>query len=209
MSLDIEVIPDPRGKRALDVGLASIALVVTAPLWVLATIAARAQGRGPVFYRQQRWGRAGAPFTVRKFRTMTPSVGQIEPASVADPRVTPIGGVLRRSGLDELPQLLAIIKGEMSFVGPRPLAIGEVVRDAGGTVTSYEVIPGFAERLAVRPGLTGPTTIYLPKDAPPAEKFARDLEYIESRTLWGDVKLILLSIWISLRGRWEDRAPKL
>lgn len=189
--------------------VAAIGLVVTSPLWVVVAVMARLQGRGGVFYRQERWGRGGGTFVVRKFRTMRPTDGPIEQASSSDPRVTSIGRVLRSMGLDELPQLLAILAGDMSFVGPRPLAVGEVVRDQAGRPVLYEEVPGFEERLSVRPGLTGPTTIYLPKDASPAEKFARDVAYIYERTFLGDVKLVTLSIWISLRGRWESRVPKL
>lgn len=196
-------------KRALDVVLALVAIAMTSPLWPVVALLTKLQDGGPVFYRQQRWGRGGVIFEVRKFRTMTVSESQvIEQSAEDDARVTRIGRVLRRMGLDELPQLVSILKGDMSFVGPRPLAVGEVVRTAEGTVVAYEGVPGFSERLRVKPGLTGPTTIYMPRDASPQDKFASDLAYIDGRSLWGDVKLILLSVVISLRGRWESRSPK-
>lgn len=195
-------------KRPFDILLSALGLVATSPLWLIVSIATRFQGRGGVFYEQERWGRGGTTFTVRKFRTMRVSDGPIRPVEAGDPRVTTVGRVLRAMGLDELPQLLAIFRGEMSFVGPRPLAVGEVVRTETGEMVPYEQVPGFQERLAVRPGLTGPTTIFLPKDTPPHIKFARDVAYIEERTFLGDVRLVILSIWISLRGRWESRGPK-
>lgn len=206
----ISILPDPMLKRPLDLILSLVALVATAPMWPIVAVAAKLQGRGPVFYRQERWGRGGTTFVVRKFRTMTPSTdGTIRQVEAGDPRVTKVGRVLRASGLDELPQLLSILRGDMSFVGPRPLAVGETVTAADGTFHMYEEVPGFDARLAVRPGLTGLTTIYLPKDAPPTEKFAYDLKYIEGRSFLGDIKLVILSVWISLRGGWERRGPKL
>lgn len=201
---------DPILKRPFDIALAFIGLVITAPLWPIVAIAAKLQGPGPMFYEQERWGRGRSTFVVRKFRTMsTPSGAPIEQSRPNDPRVTRIGRVLRSGGLDELPQLVAILRGDMSFVGPRPLAVGEVVRDGRGNLIPYEQVPGFEGRLVVRPGLTGPSTVYLPKDASPAAKFARDLLYIEERSFLGDARLVVLSIWISLRGRWESREAKL
>jgi len=111
-------------------------------------------------------------------------------------------------GLDELPQLFHIFKGEMSFVGPRSLAVGEIVKDGRGNVVEYENVPGFWERLSVRPGLTGMATVYLPKDVPPQRKFRYDLLYIRKQSFWLDVRLIVLSFWISFRGKWETRGKK-
>jgi lipopolysaccharide/colanic/teichoic acid biosynthesis glycosyltransferase len=133
----------------------------------------------------------------------------VQQATVGDPRITKVGRILRGTGLDELPQLFAILRGDMSFVGPRPLAVGEIVRDGTGRPVPYEDIPGFRERLEMRPGLTGTSTIFLPKDAPPEQKFQRDLDYIAHRSFMGDLRLIFLSVWISVRGRWEMRGDKL
>jgi len=102
----------------------------------------------------------------------------LKQATENDPRITRVGRILRAMGLDELPQLLNIFWGEMSFVGPRSLAIGEVVRDEKGHTVQYEDIPGFRERLRARPGLTGLATIYVRKDIPPRHKFRYDLLYI-------------------------------
>ena len=97
----------------------------------------------------------------------------------------------------------------MSFVGPRSLAIGEIVKDEKGEIIKYEDIPGFRERLHVRPGLTGLATIYIPKYSPPRRKFRYDLLYIRKQSFWLDLRLIALSFWISIRGKWETRDKKI
>jgi lipopolysaccharide/colanic/teichoic acid biosynthesis glycosyltransferase len=197
-------------KRIIDLLLASLMLSISSPAWLLIAIAIRLNDGGPVFFRQKRWGRGGTEFQLIKFRTMKLDVGSLpSPASESDPRVTRPGRFLRRTGLDELPQMLNILKGEMSFVGPRALAVGEEVRLIDGSTTTYETVPGFEARLEVTPGLTGTTTIYLPKDAPVEEKFRSDLQYVASRSLFFDLRLIALSFGISFRGRWEDRKPKI
>lgn len=199
-------------KRTLDILLASLLLVITAPVFFVVSLAIKFQDGGPVFYRQRRWGYGGRTFNVYKFRSMAVESQQVEairPASVDDDRVTVLGRFLRRAGMDELPQLLNILKGEMSFVGPRALAVGEMIKDPERGRVSYEEVPGFWERLAARPGLTGVATIYLPKDAPPAEKFRYDIAYAARQSVWLDLKLIALSFWISFRGKWETRARKI
>jgi lipopolysaccharide/colanic/teichoic acid biosynthesis glycosyltransferase len=132
----------------------------------------------------------------------------ITQATEDDLRVTRVGRLLRATGLDEMPQLLNILKGEMSLVGPRALAVGEILRDEDGRLISYETIPRFGGRLAVKPGLTGMATVYLSKDAPPLRKLEMDLEYVERHSVWLDMKLVALSVWISLRGGWEKRGSK-
>jgi lipopolysaccharide/colanic/teichoic acid biosynthesis glycosyltransferase len=111
-------------------------------------------------------------------------------------------------GLDELPQVLNILRGDMSFVGPRSLAVGENVMNMKGQTVQYENITGFRERLSVRPGLTGLATIYIRKDSPPERKFRYDLLYIRKQSIWLDIHLIALSFWISFRGTWETRSKK-
>jgi lipopolysaccharide/colanic/teichoic acid biosynthesis glycosyltransferase len=130
------------------------------------------------------------------------------PARERDPRVTRVGVVLRRMGLDELPNLLSIWRGDMSLVGPRALATGETYGTSDGVVVRYEDVPGFRERLRVRPGLTGLATIYLAKDAHPRERFAVDVKYVNTQSLALDLRLVVLSLWISIRGRWETRGAK-
>lgn len=198
-------------KRVLDVCLSFVMLVGTAPLSIGVAFAIWLQDRGPVIYRQRRWGYLGREFTLLKFRTMRPESERmfgVTPADEDDHRVTPVGVYLRRSGLDELPQLINILKGDMSFVGPRALAIAEMVEEEGRPI-NYRTVPGFWQRLAVRPGLTGVATIYLRKDAPPSQKFEQDVAYVAEQSLWLDMKLIALSFWISIRGKWESRTTKL
>lgn len=199
------------GKRSLDVLLATVMLVFSSPVWLVIAIAIKLESRGPVFYKQRRWGQDGRQFDLYKFRSMKadPAVGdRVVAATVGDPRVTRVGRTLRAMGLDELPQLWNIWRGDMSFVGPRALAVGETVELEPGHRVAYEEIPSFTERLQVPPGLTGLATIYLPKDASVSRKLECDLDYVRNRSLALDVKLILLSFWISIRGKWETRSAK-
>ena len=142
---------------------------------------------------------------------MVPNADQdhgIKPAEENDERITRVGRVLRAMGLDELPQIINILRGDMSFVGPRSLAIGETVTDRKGRVVQYENVPGFWERLKARPGLTGMATIYIPKDSHPERKFWYDRLYIRKQSFWLDLRLIAISFWISFRGKWESRQKK-
>lgn len=198
-------------KRIIDLLLASAMLVVSSPAFLVIAVVIKLSDRGPVFYRQQRWGKNGSQFTLLKFRSMHVSPdesGGVKAAIVDDPRVTKVGKTLRAMGLDELPQLLNIWRGDMSFVGPRALAVGETVELDPGHRVAYEDIPTFTERLEVPPGLTGLATIYLPKDAPVRQKLEYDLRYVRERSLALDLKLIALSFWISVRGKWETREAK-
>src|SRR5262245_36664750 len=201
-----------RIKRPLDVVLASLGLFASAPLWLLIAVAIRLGDRGPVFFAQDRIGYAGEPFRGLKFRSMVPDsdrrFGPLQ-ASDGDARVTPIGQLLRATAADELPQLWNILKGEMSFVGPRALLPEEIEVNGHGDLVRLEKIPGYEARHSVRPGLTGLAQIYAPRDLPRRHKFKYDLLYIKRRTLWLDVKLIVLSFWITARARWEYRGDKL
>ena len=199
-------------KRPLDVILSILMLGFSAPLALVIALAVKMEDGGPIFYRQQRWGRGGAPFGAYKFRTMIPNsddVFGIKQASANDPRITFVGRFLRAAGLDELPQILNIFKGDMSFVGPRALAVGEILYDESGQRVDYEKYPEFWKRLRVRPGLTGIATIYKAKDIPPRKKFRYDLLYIRRQSFWLDLGLIAMSFWISFRGKWEDRGKKI
>ena len=202
---------EPRLKRPLDVSLSALMLLLSAPVSLLIALAVKLEDGGPVFYRQERWGRGGAVFRAYKFRTMVPHsdrVFGIRQATENDARITKVGRVLRAMGLDELPQMISIFLGEMSFVGPRALAVGEILHDENGCRVNYEEVPDFWKRLSVRPGLTGVTTIYKAKDISPRKKFRYDLLYIRKQSFWLDLRLILMSFWISFRGRWEHRERK-
>jgi lipopolysaccharide/colanic/teichoic acid biosynthesis glycosyltransferase len=203
---------EPLLKRPFDFIVAGTGLLLSAPLWAIIALAIKLDDGGPIFYEQQRWGRGRRVFRVRKFRTMVPDADArfgAAPAKSDDPRLTRAGRILRATGMDELPQLLSICKGDMSLVGPRALAIGERYRAAGGEDVAYENVPGFEERLRARPGLTGLATIYLPKDAHPRERFALDVEYVRNPSFLRDARLVLLSLWISVRGKWETREQKI
>ena len=208
------VAPEPRHqilKRSLDLLLSSVGLLLSSPLWALAALAIKLEDRGPVFFPQERWGLHQSRIRVLKFRTMIPNanpVGLSVQATAHDPRVTRVGRLLRATAFDEIPQLLNIWKGEMSFVGPRMLPINERQhREKSGEIED-EKIPGFKERLQVLPGLTGIAQIYAARDVPRRSKFRYDLLYIRRRSFWLDLRLILLSFWITFRGAWERRGSK-
>jgi lipopolysaccharide/colanic/teichoic acid biosynthesis glycosyltransferase len=187
-------------------------LLLSAPVSILIAIAIKLEDGGPIFYRQARWGRQGNDFTVFKYRTMIADADKkfgLRQAGVNDRRITRVGRLLRAAGLDELPQIINILRGEMSFVGPRALAVGEIIYDERGQRIDYENVPGFFDRLAARPGLTSLATIYLPKDTPARRKFRYDLYYIRKQSLRLDLRLIILSFWISFRGKWETRQKKM
>lgn len=206
------VLREPFLKRPLDIVLSLFMLILSIPVFLPIVLAIKLEDGGPVFYRQERWGRSGKYFRTYKFRTMVSNSDQdfgIIPAREKDHRITKVGRILRAMGLDELPQIINILFGEMSFVGPRSLAVGEIVKDKRGREEQYDNIPGFYERLRVRPGLTSFSTIYIPKDASPRRKFRYDLLYIRKQSFWLDVRLIALSFWISFRGKWESRGQKL
>jgi lipopolysaccharide/colanic/teichoic acid biosynthesis glycosyltransferase len=198
-------------KRALDVILAALGLSLSSPLWVLIALAIKLEDRGPILYRQDRVGKRGKVFQVLKFRSMVPdaeeALGPVQ-ASHQDPRVTQVGQILRATALDELPQLWSILRGDMSFVGPRALRPGEIEVNGNGECVPLEAIPGYAERHAVRPGLTGLAQVYAPRDIPRHQKFRYDVLYMHRRTLWLDLRLIAVSLWISLRGHWERQERK-
>ena len=212
MSGNDQTVREPFLKRPFDFVVSLIGLLLSAPLWAIIALAIKLDDGGPVFYEQERWGKNGQRFVVRKFRTMIADADVrygARPAEQNDVRVTRVGRLLRATGMDELPQLLSICKGDMSLVGPRALAIGEKYRDARGVDVAYQDVPGFRERLLVRPGLTGLATIYLAKDAHPRERFEVDLQYVRTPSFLRDVRLVIASLWISVRGKWETRGKKI
>lgn len=198
-------------KRALDVVLSGTGLLLSAPVWALIAAAIKLDSRGPVFHGQPRVGEGGRIFRVLKFRSMIADaerhVGPL-PAGLEDPRVTRVGRLLRATAMDELPQLWSIFCGDMSFVGPRALRPEEIDVDTAGRPVPLAAIPGFADRSAVPPGLTGIAQIYAPRDISRRQKFRFDRLYIRRRSLLLDVRLILLSFWITMRGAWEARERK-
>jgi lipopolysaccharide/colanic/teichoic acid biosynthesis glycosyltransferase len=198
-------------KRAFDLALAAAGLVVSSPLWLLFAIAIKLEDGGPIFYTQARAGLGGRPFRALKFRSMTPDAedgrGAVQ-AAADDPRATRVGRLLRATAMDELPQLWNIARGDMSFVGPRALRPGEIEVSGTGELVPLEAVPGYETRVGVRPGLTGIAQIYAARDLPRRQKFRYDRLYVRRRSMWLDVRLILVSFWISFLGTWEARGRK-
>lgn len=186
-----------RGKRCFDVALAGLLLVLSAPLQILICIAIKAISRGPVLFRQIRTGRNGKPFIIYKFRTMNEGQGYSSTSFTRadDPRITRLGRILRRTKLDEFPQLINIVKGEMSFVGPRP-----------------RVPEQASSLLSARPGLTGIASLIfadeegilqnVPDDAQEQYhaqilsplKVRYDLQYVEAASLSLDIEIIVRTV---------------
>lgn len=188
-----------RYKRPFDLTVVALALGAFLPLWValwiVISLAIRLESGGPVLYRQTRLGRGGAGFQLLKFRTMMPDAeAETGPvlAAVGDQRVTGVGVVLRRFHLDELPQVVNILRGEMSLVGPRPER-PELAARYGQT------IPDFTKRLWVRPGLAGLAQAVGPYHLPPRRKLHYDLAYIQAMNPWLDLGLCLSCLWRALR----------
>jgi len=198
-------------KRSFDAALAGFGLVASAPLWAVIAAAIKLEDGGPIFYRQERVGLGGRQFDALKFRSMRPDAesmtGAVQ-ASENDPRVTRIGRAMRATAMDELPQLWNILRGDMSFVGPRALRPGEIEAGGDGRLTRLEDVPGFDERIKVRPGLTGLAQIYARRDVPRRQKFRYDRVYVNHQSWTLDLRLILISFWISVQGTWEARGRK-
>ena len=182
-------------KRAFDLALSTIALVALSPLMAVIAIAIKVCDGGPVFYKQRRVTKNSREFEMLKFRSMIVNAEKMGVSTLAetdDPRITPVGKVLRATRMDELPQLINIIKGEMSIVGPRPEQVGYVKEYT-------QKIPEFSYRLKVKGGLTGYAQIYGKYNTDPYDKLRLDLIYIENYSLLLDIKLILMTIPIMLR----------
>ncbi len=209
---------EPRFKRPLDLALSSLGLLISLPLWLLITVSIWWEDGLPIFFRQDRIGRHGRMFRALKFRSMRKEPGRVEvQASRNDPRITRAGRLLRMTALDELPQVWNIFKGDMSFVGPRSQPEKEIVRVKDTSQELYiRDVPGFAQRQIVRPGLTGITQLFAPREVPHRQKFRYDLIYIRrvrrmnERGWAGDVEMLLYdlglifrSVWATIRCRWE------
>jgi len=199
-------------KRLFDIALSSLGLIGSLPLWILFSLAIMIEDGFPIFYYQDRVGKNGRIFRVIKFRSMIKDAeavtGPVQ-ATEDDPRVTKVGRILRATAMDELPQLINILKGDMSFVGPRALRPMEKEVHGNSNATDIEDVPGYRDRLTVRPGLTGMAQVYLSTDSLRKDKFQYDLLYVQTRSFPLDLKLILLSFWITFRGKWESRQSKI
>lgn len=184
-------------KRAFDLLGASVGLLAVAPVMIAIAIAIKLDSRGSAFFKQQRVGRHGRHFEVYKFRTMVPNADALKASlrdlneaqeglfKIADdPRITRVGRLLRKTSLDELPQLFNIVRGEMSLVGPRPLVVDE----------DQHVKGWYRRRLELMPGMTGPWQILGPARVPLREMGAIDYLYVANWSLWGDVKILLRTV---------------
>lgn len=176
-------------KRAFDLLAATLALTVAAPLLVgLALIIRLFQG-SPVLFRQQRPGRKGRPFSCLKFRTMTDACGADGQLLSDEQRLTRLGRLLRRTSVDELPELINVIRGDMSLVGPRPLLMRYLDR----------YTPEQRMRHEAKPGITGWAQINGRNAVSWEQKFAYDIWYVENRTFWLDLKILVLTLWKTLK----------
>lgn len=195
-------------KRAADVLFALVGLLLTAPAWLVLPVLIRLEDGGPVFYAQDRVGKGGERFTSWKFRSMRPRRERDGPLPQAEreaDRITRVGAVMRPRALDELPQLWNVLRGDMSLVGPRALLPEEVEhRSEDDEPVRLEELPGYAERHSVRPGLTGLAQTHAARDRPHRQKFHYDILYVRNRSVWLDLKLVLLSVGISLLGGWPE-----
>jgi lipopolysaccharide/colanic/teichoic acid biosynthesis glycosyltransferase len=181
-------------SRALDFVLAAALLVVTAPLLAVAALAIRLESKGPVFYRQRRVGRHGHPFELLKLRTMVPgaeAMGAGIYVVEGDPRITRIGRLLRRFSLDELPNLINVLGGDMAIVGPRPTVQQQVDR-----YTERQL-----RRLEVKPGITGWAQINGRTSLPWPERIELDVWYVEHRSLRLDLRILARTARMLASGR--------
>ncbi|HSV81461.1 MAG TPA: sugar transferase [Ramlibacter sp.] len=170
-------------KRTLDMLLAALALVLLSPVLLAAALAVWLESGRPVLFRQQRVGRGERPFVLLKFRSMVVDAPARGPwyTSDGDQRITRVGRILRRTSFDELPQLLNVLKGEMSLVGPRP--------DLPAQRTLYSA-EHWRLRCSVRPGITGLAQALLRSAATPQQRLDLDLRYVREHSLWLDLKIL-------------------
>jgi lipopolysaccharide/colanic/teichoic acid biosynthesis glycosyltransferase len=181
-------------KRLMDILGASVALLLLLPVMLMVAVAVRVDSRGPILFRQVRIGRDCSEFRIYKFRSMVPDAPRLggHSTSVGDPRITRVGRFIRRTSLDELPQLINVLLGNMSFVGPRP--------DVPAQRAEYTE-QQWRERHLVRPGLTGLAQATLRSEATPSQRLELDLRYVRDHSIWLDVKIVLGTIRQLFRSR--------
>lgn len=199
------------GKRVIDFLGAGLGILFLSPLLLIVALLIRLDSEGPIFFRQQRLGRGGRPFWMWKFRTMevnaekrlkeleqlNESEGGVLFKMKDDPRVTRIGKVLRRTSLDELPQLFNVLQGHMSLVGPRPLQL----RDCTLAMTIKAYREAFAKRVTLMPGVTGLWQISGRSEVAFEDMLHLDIDYIENWSLWSDLRIIWQTILVVVTGR--------
>ena len=202
----------PWWKRPFDFIFSLLVIIVTLPIFLIIVILIKLTDKGPIFFKQIRPGLNGKPFTVYKFRTMYLNNEEIlqeyleknpkareewekyRKLKTYDPRVTPIGKILRKFSLDELPQFFNVLKGDMSVVGPRPYIEKEF--------DEYQIPQEIRKKiLSVKPGITGLWQVKKRNEATFEERIKMDLEYIENQSFWFDLKIILKTIWVMFTGK--------
>ncbi len=185
---------ESKTKRTMDIFIAGLLLLLLVPVFVAVAFAIRMESKGPAFFRQRRGGQHGRPFSIYKFRTMRvmEDGDRITQARQQDPRITALGTFLRKTSMDELPQLINVLKGEMSLVGPRPHAVAH-------DREFRERIPAYAQRFAMKPGITGLAQVRgfrgetLTSESLEGRLVA-DLEYIQTWSVTNDVRLLLATL---------------
>ena len=182
-------------KRVLDIVCSILGIIVLSPILVIVSILIKLESKGPIIFKQLRAGKGSKPFYIYKFRSMKIETPNIATNDFTDSHVyiTRIGKIIRKTSIDEIPQLFNILKGDMSIIGPRP-------ERPEFTQEFNEEIPGFINRLAVKPGLTGWAQINGGYDITPQEKLVEDIYYIENRSILLDFKIILKTVKVVLTG---------
>ncbi|MDR6225556.1 sugar transferase [Desmospora profundinema] len=185
----------PVVKRVFEVTFSIALLLFILPVLVLTMIAIKLESKGPVFYKQERVGFNGRPFQVIKLRSMRLDAEKNGPqwAAKDDPRVTRVGRFIRKTRIDEVPQLINVLRGDMSLIGPRP-------ERWVFTEKFSKEIPGFKKRLIVKPGLTGWAQVNGGYDATPKEKFSMDMYYIQKQSFTLDMRILYRTVWVVLSG---------
>jgi lipopolysaccharide/colanic/teichoic acid biosynthesis glycosyltransferase len=188
-------------KRLFDFTLAAFSLALSLPLWIVISVAICLEDGIPILFIQKRVGKGGREFTAYKFRTIYQRYdGEVRQGVAVhsnDHRVMLVGRFLRQTALNELPQLLNILRGDMSFVGPRP--------EPPEFIAAYErEVPNLGRiRYQIRPGLTGIAQVFGRHNTSPRNKLRYDLFYMCRRSFWLDIKLIGISVWNTVRAKWD------
>ncbi|MBD3107147.1 exopolysaccharide biosynthesis polyprenyl glycosylphosphotransferase [Bacillus sp. AGMB 02131] len=183
-------------KRLMDIVLCCMGLFIVVPIILITALIIKLETKGPIFYVQERLGLGGRVFKLIKLRSMMVDAEKhgMQWAQKNDPRVTKVGYFIRKTRIDELPQLFNVLKGDMTLIGPRP-------ERPEFTALFEKEIPGFVERLSVLPGVTGWAQVNGGYDISPKEKLMLDLEYIQKQSLKMDLLIISKTIWIVLTGK--------
>jgi len=182
-------------QRVLDIILSVIGLLVGIPLMIIFGILIKIEDNGPITYKQERLGKGGKRFYIYKLRSMRTDAEKFgaQWAEKDDPRITKVGKFIRKTRIDEIPQLFNILKGDMSIIGPRP-------ERPSFTEEFNQEIPGFIDRLAVKPGLTGWAQVNGGYEITPREKLIEDIYYIKNRSILLDLKILFKTVKVVLTG---------